>query len=58
VITSIEGIPLPWAVTVHSMRDANMDNMRAINAWFHVDQATDTNDVVNTPGIDARVFRS
>ncbi|MFD5322342.1 penicillin acylase family protein [Streptomyces sp. NPDC127092] len=48
VTTSIQGIPLPWVVSAHAVRDVNMENLRALNTWFHLDQATDVHDVVNT----------
>lgn len=48
VTTSVQGIPLPWVVSAHAVRDVNMDNLRALNTWFHLDQATDVHDVVNT----------
>ncbi|MFF5973281.1 penicillin acylase family protein [Streptomyces sp. NPDC012769] len=48
VTTSIQGVPLPWVVSAHAVRDANMDNLRALNTWFRLDQATDVHDVVST----------
>ncbi|MFE4857764.1 penicillin acylase family protein [Streptomyces sp. NPDC056670] len=48
VTASVQGIALPWVVSAHAVRDANMDNLRAMNTWFHLDQATDVQDVVNT----------
>jgi acyl-homoserine-lactone acylase len=48
ITTSMQGVPLPWVVSAHAVRDANMDNLRALNTWFHLDQAKDVNDVVNT----------
>ncbi|MEV4443588.1 penicillin acylase family protein, partial [Streptomyces sp. NPDC049577] len=48
ITTSIQGVPLPWVVSAHAVRDVNMDNLRALNTWFHLDQAKDVNDVVNT----------
>ncbi|MEU6930802.1 penicillin acylase family protein [Streptomyces sp. NPDC046374] len=48
VTASVQGIPLPWVVSAHAVRDVNMDNLRALNTWFHLDQATDVHDVVNT----------
>ncbi|MFH8802084.1 penicillin acylase family protein [Streptomyces sp. NPDC017936] len=47
VTTSIQGVPLPWAVSAHAVRDVNMDNLRAMNTWFRLDQAEDVSDVVN-----------
>ncbi|MFF2079218.1 penicillin acylase family protein [Kitasatospora sp. NPDC058162] len=47
ITTSVLGNPLPWVVSAHAVRDANMDNLRALNTWFHLDQAKDVNDVVN-----------
>ncbi|MFG3280531.1 penicillin acylase family protein [Streptomyces sp. NPDC048111] len=48
ITTSLQGVPLPWLVSAHAVRDVNMDNLRALNTWFHLDQATDVHDVVNT----------
>ncbi|MEU8516510.1 penicillin acylase family protein [Kitasatospora sp. NPDC048722] len=48
ITSSVMGTPLPWVVSAHAVRDANMDNLRALNTWFHLDQAKDVNDVVNT----------
>ncbi|SEF37608.1 acyl-homoserine-lactone acylase [Amycolatopsis pretoriensis] len=48
ITTSMQGVPLPWAVSAHAVRDANMDNLRALNTWFHLDQAKDVHDVVHT----------
>ncbi|MER5732572.1 penicillin acylase family protein [Streptomyces sp. NPDC002138] len=48
ITTSVLGNPLPWVVSAHAVRDVNMDNLRALNTWFHLDQAKDVNDVVNT----------
>ncbi|KJS53058.1 penicillin acylase family protein [Streptomyces rubellomurinus] len=48
ITTSILGTQLPWVVSAHAVRDANMDNLRALNTWFHLDQAKDVNDVVNS----------
>lgn len=48
ITTSLQGVPLPWVVSAHAVRDANMDNLRAMNTWFHLDQAKDVTDVVNT----------
>lgn len=47
ITTSLQGVPLPWVVSAHAVRDVNMDNLRALNTWFHLDQAKDVNDVVN-----------
>ncbi|MFF0388354.1 penicillin acylase family protein [Kitasatospora sp. NPDC004615] len=47
ITTSMQGYPLPWVVSAHAVRDANMDNLRALNTWFRLDQAKDVNDVVN-----------
>ncbi|MFD9358299.1 penicillin acylase family protein [Streptomyces sp. NPDC060031] len=41
-------VPLPWVVSAHAVRDPNMDNLRALNTWFHLDQAKDVDEVVNT----------
>ncbi|MFE5585913.1 penicillin acylase family protein [Kitasatospora sp. NPDC056531] len=48
ITTSMQGVPLPWVVSAHAVRDVNMDNLRALNTWFHLDQAKDVNEVVNT----------
>ncbi|MGC0328344.1 acyl-homoserine-lactone acylase [Streptomyces sp. SAI-170] len=48
VTTSMQGVPLPWVVSAHAVRDVNMNNLRALNTWFRLDQATDVDDVVNT----------
>lgn len=48
ITTSVLGTSLPWVVSAHAVRDVNMDNLRALNTWFHLDQAKDVNDVVNT----------
>ncbi|MGK5640306.1 penicillin acylase family protein [Streptomyces sp. URMC 126] len=47
VTTSLQGVPLPWVVSAHAVRDANMDNLRALNTWFRLDHAKDVHDVVN-----------
>ncbi|MBD0691925.1 penicillin acylase family protein [Streptomyces sp. CBMA123] len=47
ITTAMQGYPLPWVVSAHAVRDANMDNLRALNTWFHLDRAKDVNDVVN-----------
>ncbi|MDJ0385555.1 penicillin acylase family protein [Streptomyces sp. G-G2] len=48
ITTSLQGYPLPWVVSAHAVRDVNMDNLRALNTWFRLDQAKDVNDVVST----------
>ncbi|MFG3228005.1 penicillin acylase family protein [Kitasatospora sp. NPDC048194] len=48
ITTSMQGVQLPWVVSAHAVRDANMDNLRALNTWFHLDQAKDVDDVVKT----------
>ncbi|RCH67815.1 penicillin acylase family protein [Streptomyces sp. SDr-06] len=48
ITTSLQGVPLPWVVSAHAVRDVNMDNLRALNTWFHLDQSKDVNGVVNT----------
>ncbi|MCC0093665.1 penicillin acylase family protein [Streptomyces flavotricini] len=48
IVTSVLGIQLPWVVSAHAVRDVNMDNLRALNTWFHLDQAKDVDEVVNT----------
>lgn len=47
VTTSMQGVPLPWAVSAHAVRDVNMHNLRALNTWFRLDQAKDVHDVVD-----------
>ncbi|ROO87075.1 acyl-homoserine-lactone acylase [Actinocorallia herbida] len=47
VTTSIQGFPLPWLVSAHVVRDPNLGNLRALNTWFGLDQATDVDDVVD-----------
>ncbi|MFB7227355.1 penicillin acylase family protein [Streptomyces fimicarius] len=47
VTTSMQGIPLPWVVSAHAVRDVNLHNLRALNSWFRLDQAEDVHDVVN-----------
>ena len=46
VVTSVQGIPLPWAVTAHSVRDANANNLRALNTWFGLMTSKDSADAV------------
>ncbi|MEN8652467.1 penicillin acylase family protein [Streptomyces sp. 21So2-11] len=48
ITTSMQGVALPWVVSAHAVRDVNMDNLRALNTWFRLDQAKDVHDVVNT----------
>lgn len=48
ITTSMQGVPLPWVVSAHAVRDVNMNNLRALNTWFRLDQAKDVNDVVHT----------
>ncbi|MFJ8647768.1 penicillin acylase family protein [Streptomyces sp. NPDC093546] len=48
ITTSVQGVPLPWVVSAHAVRDVNMHNLRALNTWFRLDQAKDVHDVVNT----------
>ncbi|MFJ6793596.1 penicillin acylase family protein [Streptomyces sp. NPDC091268] len=48
ITTSMQGVPLPWVVSAHAVRDVNRDNLRALNTWFHLDQAKDVHEVVNT----------
>ncbi|WP_338672717.1 penicillin acylase family protein [Streptomyces sp. SCSIO 30461] len=47
ITTSVQGVPLPWVVSAHAVRDANLDNLRALNTWFRLDQAKDVHDVVD-----------
>jgi acyl-homoserine-lactone acylase len=47
VLTSLVGIPLPWApTTAFAMRDANADNFRVFNHFFDVDRARSANEVL------------
>ncbi len=40
VLSSLVGIPLPWTpTTAFTMRDANADNFRIFNHFFHTDMA-------------------
>ncbi|MEV6578712.1 penicillin acylase family protein [Streptomyces sp. NPDC051582] len=48
IVTSVLGNPLPWVVSAHAVRDVNMNNLRALNTWFHLDQAKDVHEVVDT----------
>ncbi|WP_251060329.1 penicillin acylase family protein [Streptomyces sp. ISL-100] len=48
ITTSMQGVALPWVVSAHAVRDVNMDNLRALNSWFRLNQAKDVHDVVNT----------
>ncbi|MEU9702391.1 penicillin acylase family protein [Streptomyces sp. NPDC047981] len=48
VTTSLQGVPLPWVVSAHAVRDVNMGNLRALNTWFRLDQAKDVHEVVDT----------
>ncbi|MFJ3927392.1 penicillin acylase family protein [Streptomyces sp. NPDC090022] len=48
VTTSMQGVPLPWVVSAHAVRDVNMHNLRALNTWFRLDQARDVHEVVDT----------
>lgn len=46
VITGIENIPLPWTTTsAYTLRDGNATNLRALNAWFGLNQAQNVEDV-------------
>lgn len=47
VVTSVQGIPLPWAITAHSVRDANANNLRALNTWAGLMTARDTDEAVD-----------
>ncbi|MGW0464833.1 penicillin acylase family protein [Streptomyces sp. NPDC003027] len=47
ITTSMQGVPLPWVVSAHAVRDVNMNNLRALNTWFRLDQAKDVHDVVD-----------
>ncbi|MFB9928534.1 penicillin acylase family protein [Amycolatopsis halotolerans] len=47
ITTSLQGVPLPWVVSAHAVRDVNMDNLRALNTWFRLDRAKDVHDVVS-----------
>ncbi|MCY0951394.1 penicillin acylase family protein [Streptomyces sp. H27-S2] len=48
ITTQVLTVGLPWVVSAHAVRDVNMGNLRALNTWFHLDQAKDVNEVVNT----------
>ncbi|MET8013976.1 penicillin acylase family protein [Streptomyces sp. NPDC005271] len=60
------GVPLPWARTAHTIRDANATNLRAMNTWLGLGRARTTDDVlraqtrtqglpwVNTVSVDSR----
>ncbi|GAA3209609.1 penicillin acylase family protein [Actinocorallia longicatena] len=48
VTASMQGVGLPWIVSAHAVRDANMGNLRALNTWFRLDQAKNVEDVVTT----------
>ncbi|MFF4369029.1 penicillin acylase family protein [Streptomyces sp. NPDC001594] len=48
ITTQVLTVPLPWVVSAHAVRDVNMDNLRALNTWFRLDQAKDVDEVVNT----------
>ncbi|MGW2014913.1 penicillin acylase family protein [Streptomyces sp. NPDC001927] len=48
ITTSLQGVALPWVVSAHAVRDVNMDNLRALNTWFRLDQAKDVHEVVDT----------
>ncbi|WP_444852287.1 penicillin acylase family protein [Streptomyces sp. NPDC000229] len=48
ITTAMQGVPLPWVVSAHAVRDVNMHNLRALNTWFRLEQAKDVHDVVNT----------
>ncbi|RZS36859.1 acyl-homoserine-lactone acylase [Herbihabitans rhizosphaerae] len=46
VTTSIMGtIPLPWALTAHSVREANLTNLRGMNTWLNIAKARDTGEI-------------
>lgn len=47
VVTSVQGIPLPWAVTAHSVRDANANNLRALNTWYGLMTSKDSAEAVD-----------
>ncbi|MEC3979082.1 penicillin acylase family protein [Amycolatopsis sp. H20-H5] len=48
IVGSFAGIPLPWTTTsAHSLRDANATNMRVLNAWFDLNRAQSTGDLVD-----------
>jgi acyl-homoserine-lactone acylase len=40
-------VPLPWAVSAYAVRDANTDNLRAMNTWLDLDEAHDTSQIVD-----------
>ncbi|WP_344174219.1 penicillin acylase family protein [Pilimelia columellifera] len=45
VLAGVPGRSLPWASTVHTIRDANVANMRALNTWFELGGARNTAEV-------------
>lgn len=46
ISTGPGGFPLPWtARSAHVLRDANAGNLRAVNSWFGLGRARDTDDV-------------
>lgn len=48
ITTSLRGsIPLPWVVSAHAVREANMNNLRALNTWSRLARTGDTNEVVD-----------
>ncbi|GIG90337.1 penicillin acylase family protein [Plantactinospora endophytica] len=48
VLSGVPGRPLPWGATVHTFRDANAGNLRALNTWFGLGTARSTGDVDRT----------
>lgn len=48
VLNSVMGVPLPWALTAHVMRDANANNLRALNTWFGLMRAKSGTDAIAT----------
>jgi acyl-homoserine-lactone acylase len=47
VFTELAGVPLPWTpISAFVMRDANVDNFRAINHFFDVNHATSVKQVL------------
>lgn len=48
ITTSLQGtIPLPWVVSAHAVREANMTNLRALNTWSRLARTGDANEVVD-----------
>ncbi|MGC4903849.1 penicillin acylase family protein [Micromonospora echinospora] len=48
VVTAIPGFSLPWTTTVHTLRDANATNLRAMNTWLGLATTRNTDEVAAT----------